>query len=264
MPAKMLVEILATRTLLGDADPEATLSLQGQSSASGFAALAEAASLFCEAGADCLFFAAPPEPDKGVELVRGLREIAGPERYLAARLPNVLPGELEQVCKALAGAGTDAFLLSAGGAADTGAAVAAARSGGVPVFAEFVFLRTSAAVPGHLPYATSAGVKPEDAAERAEQWGADAVAVVGGAGTVPENLIELVAAIRARTSMPLAAFLPAGPVEGPPLHVSSPDMPEMVAQHAWPLVRSGANLLAGGTGTTPELLSLLREEVDRL
>ena len=107
---------------------------------------------------------------------------------------------------------------------------------------------------GPKGYATMMGVTPGRAAAELELAGADAVGANCGAGM--ENMIEIIAAIRPATSLPVWAKPNAGLpelVHGKTVFKQTPA--DMAAQ--FPALReAGANIIGGCCGTTPEHIRL--------
>lgn len=263
-----LTEILSTRSLLGDGDLAAALLAIGKTPPPGPPAawtaahrdeLLEAHQAYMETGCDCLTVPLP--------VLQLLRDAAGADRYILTPISAALsPEETVQHAIAALRNGADALLLEEFHSLEHLTTVTTTIRDAAPiaVIASFCFTRSAAQTTGTSALQTCSGVSPESAAASLLRSGASGAALTGGAGTFPEDFTSLVAAFRARTDLPIVVYLPAGPIEADGHTVTRPDPPELLADHAWPLIRSGANLLAGGPGTTPEHLSLLREELDRL
>jgi len=93
------------------------------------------------------------------------------------------------------------------------------------------------------------GTTPEQAAALLTSWGADAIGVNCSSG--PSTVLTAVEAMRAATSLPLAAMPNAGmprAVEGRNIYLCSP---EYMASFARKAMRAGAQIVGGCCGTTP-------------
>jgi len=115
---------------------------------------------------------------------------------------------------------------------------------------------------GMQGYATIMGVKPETAAEKLEEAGADAAGSNCGAGI--ENMIEVAALMRPSTGLPLWFK----PNAGLPVLVDGVtvfrETPEHMASFIPALIEAGANIIGGCCGTTPDHIRRIREVVNNL
>jgi homocysteine S-methyltransferase len=100
------------------------------------------------------------------------------------------------------------------------------------------------------------GASPERAAELLTEWGADAVGV--NCSTGPATVLTAVKAMRAVTTLPLAAMPNAGlprAVEGRNTYLCSP---EHLASFAREAIAAGAQIVGGCCGTTPSHIHAMR------
>jgi len=115
---------------------------------------------------------------------------------------------------------------------------------------------------GMQGYATMMGVKPETAAEKLEEAGADAAGSNCGAGI--ENMIEVAALMRPATGLPLWVK----PNAGLPVLVDGVtvfrETPEHMASLVPALIEAGANIIGGCCGTTPDHIRGFREAVNNI
>ena len=115
---------------------------------------------------------------------------------------------------------------------------------------------------GMRGYATMMGVKPETAAEKLEEAGADAAGSNCGAGI--ENMIEVATLMRPATGLPLWLK----PNAGLPVLVDGVtvfrETPEHMASFVPALIEAGANIVGGCCGTTPDHIRRFREVVNNL
>jgi len=163
----------------------------------------------------------------------------------------------EQV-RGLADGGVDAILIETmSDLGETKAALQAARENFAgPVICSMTF--------DHGPggYATMMGVRPAQAAQDLEAAGADIVGSNCGAGIA--NIIEVIAAMRPATDLPLWAKPNAGMPELVGGQTVFKETPEQMAARFADLVAAGANIIGGCCGTTPAHIAALVAERDRL
>ena len=111
-------------------------------------------------------------------------------------------------------------------------------------------------------YATMMGVKPEDAARRLEQEGADLVGSNCGWGI--EEIIEVARIMRPVTKLPLWFKPNAGMpelVDGETIYRHTPGF---MASRAGDLIRAGASVIGGCCGSTPDHIHEMRKVVDSM
>jgi homocysteine S-methyltransferase len=120
-------------------------------------------------------------------------------------------------------------------------AIAAAKSTGLPVFASMAFVEGGR---------TASGSTVEEVARELTEAGADALGANCGAG--PLELLRIIKRLASATTLPLTAYANSGfPefVDGRHIYRCTPDyFSEMAAEMAF----SGATLIGGCCGTTPE------------
>lgn len=165
---------------------------------------------------------------------------------------------------ALCGAGVDALCIETlTSLAQARALVSAAKSssGAVPVIASFAFQKKGSedfVLPGDgTPLAT--------VARELATLGADGYGLNCGAGTDGFDYSTLISAFREATG----TIVVARPSAGDPLAPGDPmtdyrDSPEYLAEAVWGMVRSGANVIGGCCGVTPEHIAAFRQELDML
>jgi homocysteine S-methyltransferase len=103
------------------------------------------------------------------------------------------------------------------------------------------------------------GASPAQAAALLTEWGADAVGV--NCSTGPAMVLTAAEAMRAATSLPLAAMPNAGvprAVEGRNVYLCSP---EYMASFARKAVAAGAQIVGGCCGTTPNHIRAMRSAI---
>src|SRR5580692_4766259 len=130
-------------------------------------------------------------------------------------------------------------------------------------------LEAAKAVAPHLPVLVMAtvddesecldGASPAQAAALLTEWGADAVGV--NCSTGPAMVLTAIEAMRAATTLPLAAMPNAGmprAVEGRNIYLCSP---EYMASFARKAIAAGAQFVGGCCGTTPNHTRAMRSAV---
>src|SRR5271157_196400 len=109
---------------------------------------------------------------------------------------------------------------------------------------------------------TPIGALPEDFARKLDEWGADIIGLNCSVG--PAAILEALEIIAAVTGKKLSAQPNAGmprTVEGRNIYLSSP---EYLASYARRFVQSGARLVGGCCGTTPEHIKAIKAAVRSL
>ena len=109
---------------------------------------------------------------------------------------------------------------------------------------------------------TSIGALPEDFARKLDEWGADIIGLNCSVG--PAAILEALEIIAAVTGRKLSAQPNAGmprTVEGRNIYLSSP---EYLASYARRFIQSGARLVGGCCGTTPEHIKAIKAAVRSL
>ena len=150
-------------------------------------------------------------------------------------------------CAALAAGGVDLILLETfASLPQLTAAVAAARATGLPVCACMAFLEGGR---------SSDGTTVELFCDTMEQAGADMLGANCGAG--PLELVKVVRRLASRTDKPIAAYANSGFPEyrdGRYIYRATPDY---LASMAEEMATSGATLIGGCCGTTPEHIAAI-------
>ena len=158
---------------------------------------------------------------------------------------------------ALAQGGADALCVET--MTDLQEAVLAVRAAvitGLPVMATMTFEKT------RRGFYTIMGVPVARAAAGLEEAGACVVGANCGAG--PDTMVELVAAWRAVTTLPILVQPNAGIPQLQEGRVHYPEGPESFAAYLPRLVEAGASLVGGCCGTTPEHIRVLVQRAREL
>ena len=148
--------------------------------------------------------------------------------------------------RGLAAGGVDALCLET--VTDFGEARAAIRA--IRDTTQLPVLATMSFDQGARGYATMMGVTPAEAAEKLSEAGADAVGA--NCGIAIEQVIEVVAAMRAVTDKPIVTHVNAGMPRVQGGRTVYPDTPERMASRVRELVDAGANVVGGCCGTGPD------------
>ncbi|MBN1292653.1 MAG: homocysteine S-methyltransferase family protein [Candidatus Latescibacteria bacterium] len=111
-------------------------------------------------------------------------------------------------------------------------------------------------------YATMMGVKPDEAASKLEDAGADGIGSNCGSGI--GNMIEVAAIMRPVTDLPLWFKPNAGLPELVDGITVFRETPEHMAKLYPALIDAGANIIGGCCGTTPDHIRLVRKIVDSI
>jgi 5-methyltetrahydrofolate--homocysteine methyltransferase len=160
----------------------------------------------------------------------------------------------EEQAAALAEGGAQALLLETmSDLEESVIALAAARKTGLPVIVSFTFDT------GRNKDRTMTGVRPEQAAARMTEAGADAVGANCGIGIA--EYVPICQRLRASTSLPLWIKANAGLPEmddGRPVYRTSA---EQFCSHLPALVEAGANFIGGCCGTGPEFIRAARDRM---
>ncbi len=130
-------------------------------------------------------------------------------------------------------------------------------------------LKAAKAVAPHLPVVVMVtvddesecldGASPQQAAALLTEWGADAIGV--NCSTGPATVLTAIEAMRAATTLPLAAMPNAGmprAVEGRNVYLCSP---EFMASFARKAISAGVQLVGGCCGTTPNHIRAMRSAI---
>src|SRR5688572_4945278 len=111
-------------------------------------------------------------------------------------------------------------------------------------------------------FRTMMGVDPERAAEFMQEHGADIVALNCGTRMDMERAREAVARYRATTDLPVMAQPNAGQPKLVNMKVVYDETPEQMVQGVRPLLESGANIVGGCCGSTPDHIRAFRAVMD--
>jgi len=156
--------------------------------------------------------------------------------------------------QALAEAGVDCLVLET--FSDLGeirVAVEAAVKTGLPVFASMSFDPSGR---------TAFGVTVEQAAQELESAGA--VVVGTNCGTItPDEMVGIIAAFRAATTLPLIAQPNAGRPQQTAAGVTWPETPDSFANAAVHLREAGATIIGGCCGSTPDHIRAIAARLRR-
>jgi methionine synthase I (cobalamin-dependent)/5,10-methylenetetrahydrofolate reductase len=197
------------------------------------------------------------------------REAAGEDLYVAGsvgpldiRLEPLGPTSLEEAraafreqIQALAEGGVDLMIIETMTGLDEAhqALLAAREVGTLPVIVQITIGEDGS---------TPAGARPEDFARRLDAWGADLMGVNCSVG--PAIILEALERMAAVTSRKLTAQPNAGlpqMIAGRSLYLCSP---EYMASYAQRFIETGARLVGGCCGTTPEHIKAIKSAVRSL
>src|SRR4051812_5444401 len=186
--------------------------------------------------------------------------VAGAVGPLGVRLEPYGPTSLKEArevfgeqMKALKEGGADIFILETfGDLHEVQQAILAARdvSPGTPIVAQMTVGEDC-----HTPY----GASVEELARRLDEWGADIIGLNCSVG--PQIILECIEKMAAVTTRKLSAQPNAGmprQVEGRQIYMASP---EYLATYARHLAQSGAKVLGGCCGTTPDHIHAMCEGI---
>ncbi|MCE5251574.1 homocysteine S-methyltransferase family protein [bacterium] len=248
--------------------------------------LAEIASSYVEAGSDIILtntFGGSPYKlakygledrldelnEAGVRISRkaaGDRVIVlgsiGPTGEFLSPLGTVTEGEMiegfARQVKAFVAGGADGVIVES--MTDLGEIVCALRA--VKDNTDFPIVCSMTFDKGLRGFATMMGVKPEDAARRLEQEGADLVGSNCGWGI--EEIIEVARIMRPVTKLPLWFKPNAGMPELVNGETVYRHTPGFMASRAVDLIRAGASVIGGCCGSTPDHIREMRKVVDSI
>ncbi|MEE3371893.1 MAG: homocysteine S-methyltransferase family protein [Planctomycetota bacterium] len=193
----------------------------------------------------------------GAELARS---VAPPGRFVLGSIgptgeflePNGTATETEmydvfaEQARGLAAGGVDAFCVETmSDLAECTLAIRAAKEvSGLPVVATMTFDK------GPRGFFTMMGITPSGAAEQLAAAGADLVG--SNCGIAIEQMIEIIADMRAATGTPILTHINAGIPRIESGQIVYPDTPEMMAACIPRLLQAGANVVGGCCGTSAE------------
>jgi len=112
-------------------------------------------------------------------------------------------------------------------------------------------------------FRTMMGVDPERAAEFMQAHGTDIVALNCGTGMDMERARQAVLRYRNATNLPIMAQPNAGQPKLVEMKVVYDESPEHMVTGVVPLLESGANIIGGCCGSTPEHIHAFRQAMDR-
>ena len=151
-----------------------------------------------------------------------------------------------QQARGLAAGGVDAICVETmSDLAETKLAIQAAKAeADLPVVATLTFDK------GPRGYFTMMGVTPTSAARELTDAGADIVG--SNCGIAIDDMIEIIAAMRAATDAPILTHVNAGIPKIENNIIVYPDSPEFMANKMRQIVSAGANIVGGCCGTGPD------------
>lgn len=161
----------------------------------------------------------------------------------------------EQI-NALAAAGADAILLETFADLDeTRAAIAAAKTTGLPVIASLVFDS------GAQRDRTMMGATPEEAVAALTEAGVDVIGANCGRGI--EGYLAIAKRLRAATTLPIWIKANAGLPEIVAGQTVYPAIPEFFADKAAEIVAAGTTFIGGCCGTSPTFIAAISKKFRR-
>jgi len=209
--------------------------------------------------------------------VRIAREVASENTWVLGSIGPCLPmsseiegnkdlvsGAFAEQAKAIAEAGIDAFILETQthlAEAETAAGAIRSMAPGIPMIVTLSFLRGTGVGDYRL---VRSGEDMSTALDRVIALKPDAIGANCGLNLDMSDYATILAAMRAKTNMPVIAQPNAGPAPACGSGTTCTLEPEAMADGVWGLVRAGANLIGGCCGTTPAHLELFRRELDQL
>ena len=182
------------------------------------------------------------------------------EPYGELKVEDVRPALLEQA-QALVEGGVDAIILETQTALEElELGIEAARAAGAPcVIASLAYDRS---LDGTF-FKTMMGISPEQAAEFAQEKGADVVALNCGTGMDMEAAAEIIPRYRSACEL----FTMAQPNAGLPvlenLKAVYKQTPEQMVEHLPALLAAGVNIVGSCCGSTPDHTRAIRAVVDK-
>jgi 5-methyltetrahydrofolate--homocysteine methyltransferase len=210
----------------------------------------------------------------GVEIARDAFKAAGRDGYVIGDIgpfgglmepygeftEDEVRAAFTEQAKALVDAGADAIIIETQTSLEElGLGIEAAKEAG------------AACVIGSMAYdvtldgstfRTMMGVDPERAAEFMAENGADIVALNCGTRMDMERAREAVARYRSATDMPVMAQPNAGQPKLVNMKVVYDETPEQMVRGVRPLLESGANIVGGCCGSTPDHIRAFRAAMD--
>ena len=112
-------------------------------------------------------------------------------------------------------------------------------------------------------FRTMMGIDPERAAAFMEEHGADIVALNCGTGMDMERARQAVVRYQQATSLPVMAQPNAGQPKLINMKVVYDETPEQMVKGVVPLLETGANIIGGCCGSTPDHIRAFRQAMDR-
>ncbi len=213
--------------------------------------------------------------DKVIEINRRAAQLAKgvcpPGRFVAGEIGSTgkllkpvgdadeaaLAGAFAEQAGALADGGVDLFIIETMiDLREALIALAAARGTGLPVFVTVSFDKKPRG------YFTVMGNRPGEVARALADAGAAAVGT--NCSLRIDDMVDVVAEMKAATDTPIIAQPNAGKPEVSGGVMTYPDGPEVYAQKTPDLIRAGARIVGGCCGTTPATIRRMREVIDAL
>lgn len=163
--------------------------------------------------------------------------------------------------RALVNAGADAIIIETQTSLEElGLGLSAAREAGAAcVIGSMAYDMTR----DGSTFRTMMGVDPERAAEFMQAHGADIVALNCGTGMDMERARQAVLRYRDATTLPIMAQPNAGQPKLVEMKVVYDESPEHMVTGVVPLLESGASIIGGCCGSTPEHIRAFRQAMDR-
>src|SRR3954468_24017941 len=162
--------------------------------------------------------------------------------------------------KALMDAGADAIIIETQtGLEELGLGLAAAKEAGAPCI--IGSLAYDVTLDGST-FRTMMGVDPERAAEFMAEQGADVVALNCGTRMDMERARDAVERYKSATELPVMAQPNAGQPKLVNMKVVYDETPAEMVKGVVPLLQSGANIVGGCCGSTPDHIRVFRQAID--
>jgi 5-methyltetrahydrofolate--homocysteine methyltransferase len=167
----------------------------------------------------------------------------------------------EEQARALVEAGVDAIIIETQTSLEeTGVAIDAAKAAGAPCIIASLAYDLSQ---DKSFYVTMMGVKPEDAAQFAEEHGADIIALNCGTGMDMNGAAMVAKLYRANCKLPVMVQPNAGLPVLENMKAVYKQLPADMAKNVPDAISAGANIIGSCCGSTPEHTRAIREVVEK-
>ena len=182
------------------------------------------------------------------------------EPYGELKVEDVRPALMEQA-QALVQGGVDAIILETQTALEElGLGIEAAKAAGAPcIIASLAYDRS---LDGTF-FKTMMGISPEQAAEFAQEKGADVIALNCGTGMDMAAAAQIIPLYRSACDLYTMAQPNAGLPVLENLKAVYKQTPEQMVQHLPELLKAGANIVGSCCGSTPEHTRAIRSVVSK-